>query len=112
MPSYSQWLIQRSAQVGQWVVWLDMPGVWNSFDEEGNMLKILGNKRIISIFIISLTVLFVFGSGSKLEAVLVEKCWEAYGECMGAYGGYLPSPYNLPALGYCGIGVAFCILYM
>jgi hypothetical protein len=76
------------------------------------MLRIQVFKKLISIFVISFIFLFVIGSGEIMGSVSTESCERAYENCIWLYGGYLPSPYNLHALGYCGIGLAFCLLYM
>jgi len=76
------------------------------------MLKDKNKKRIISVLLFSAIVLLMIESGGRLQAVTAERCWRAYELCSIEYGGWLPYPYNMRALGYCGIGLIFCNLYM
>ena len=76
------------------------------------MFKNRVKTKLISVFILSLMLLFVIGSGLLWGEVSAEKCKRAYRACMLRYGGYLPPPHNLHALYYCGTGLAFCLLYM
>jgi len=69
------------------------------------MLKIKKKKRITTYFIILLMVLFIFGSTSILQAITSEECMEGYSKCVGKYLG-------VSGFAYCGLGYAFCLLYL
>lgn len=76
------------------------------------MFKTRANLRVIAVFIISFMVVLIIGSEELMGSVSARRCHRAYTKCMWRYGGYLPTPYNLHALYYCGTGLAFCLLYM